>query len=300
MALVISGPTRIFFPPNTDTFSVDYNSSKPASWFVSVTDDGLLSPSDYSVTISSAGLLTVDLQPGVIVPPNTTLSLIVRASSGPGNGNNASIGVTVRLPAGTVPCFVKGTLIETESGCRAVEELAVGDKVRSSSGELLRIEWIGEKTLQAEALKRNPQLRPVCIQKGAFGKGLPDRDLYVSPQHRIVVEGWRAELLFGEPKVFAAAVHLVNDQTIRQVNTYNPVTYYHIACCRHAILLSNGLPTESLFLGEMAVMSFDREDAEELRVLFPELRNAASAFEQTRVRCLKRPEAAALRDTFAH
>lgn len=265
-----------------------------------VSGTGGLDPSEYSVSISQSGLLTVELTPGVVIPPNTQLTVEIFASTGPGHGNNDSLIVTVALPAGTVPCFVKGTLIETESGCRAVEELAVGDKVRASSGELLRIEWIGEKTLQAEALKRNPQLRPVCIQKGAFGKGLPDRDLYVSPQHRIVVEGWRAELLFGEPKVFAAAVHLVNDQTIRQVNTHDPVTYYHIACCRHAILLSNGLATESLFLGEMAVMSFDREDAEELCALFPELRNVASAFEQTRVRCLKRPEAAALRDTFAH
>ncbi len=301
MSLTILGPSSISIPSGSLSVVEQYTATKAgASWSVVVSGTGGLDPSEYSVSISQSGLLTVELAPGVVIPPNTQLTVEIFASTGPGNGNNDSLIVTVALPAGTVPCFVKGTLIETESGYRAVEELAVGDKVRASSSELLRIEWIGEKTLQAAALKRNPQLRPVCIHKGAFGKGLPDRDLYVSPQHRIVVEGWRAELLFGEPKVFAAAVHLVNDQTIRQVETYDSVTYYHIACCRHAILLSNGLPTESLFLGEMAVMSFDREDVEELRVLFPELQNAESALKQTRLRCLKRPEAAALRDTFAH
>lgn len=257
--------------------------------------DGGLDSSDYSVSISSTGVLTVELTPGVVIPPNTSLTLEIFASTGPGNGNNASLIVTVALPAGTVPCFVKGTLIETENGPCPVEDLSVGDKVRCASGELLPIVWIGHKTLGTKVLARNPQMRPVCIQKGAFGNALPNRDLYVSPQHRIVLEGWRAELLFGEPRVFAAAVHLVNDKTIRQVQLEEPVTYYHVACNRHAILTSNGLPTESLFLGEIALLSFDREDAQELLSLFPELGSDTSEWKQTRVRCLKRQEAQVLR-----
>lgn len=199
------------------------------------------------------------------------------------------------------PCFVAGTLIETDTGPRPVEDLAVGDRVCVSDGQTLPIIWIGKRTLNAQTLRLRPQFRPVRIQRDALGKGLPDRNLYVSPQHRIVIEGWRAELLYGEPMVFSAAIHLVNDDTIRQVQTDEPVTYYHIACERHAILTSHGVRSESLFLGDRALMSFKREDVEELRALFPELRAVTpGSSPQTRLRCLKRPEAIALRDMFAH
>ncbi len=292
MALTILGPSSIAIPTGSSSVMQQYTATKAgASWNVVVTGTGGLNPSDYSVSISSSGVLTVDLTPGVVIPPNTQLTVEIFASTGPGNGNNDSLIATVALPAGTVPCFVKGTMIATEKGYCAVEELSVGDKVRLSSGDLLPIEWIGEKTLSAEDLRRNPQLHPVCIQKGALGEGIPHRDLYVSPQHRIVLEGWRAELLYGEPRVFAAAIHLVNDKTIRQVHFNEPVTYYHIACCRHAILMSNGLPTESLFLGDIALKSFHREDVKELLTLFSELSDRSTVPSQTRLSCLKRWEA---------
>ncbi|GAA6161599.1 hypothetical protein NBRC116589_37730 [Ruegeria sp. HU-ET01832] len=301
MALTILGPTSLSIPSGSTSVAQQYIATKAgASWTAVVSGTGGLDESDYTVSISSSGLLTVELTPGTYIPPNTQLILEIFASTGPGNGNNDSLIVTVSLPEGTVPCFVKGTLIETETGRCLVEDLSVGDKVRVSSGDLLPIEWIGEKTISVEELNRAPRLRPVCIKKGAIGKGLPDQDLYVSPQHRIVLEGWRAEFLFGEPKVFVAAIHLVNDKTIRQVNASESVTYFHIACHRHAILMSNGLPTESLFLGDMALQSFGREDVEELCMIFPEIRNSATAKEQTRLRCLKRPEAVALRNMFVH
>ncbi|WP_170325718.1 Hint domain-containing protein [Ruegeria arenilitoris] len=195
------------------------------------------------------------------------------------------------------PCFVAGTLIETETGSRLVEELTVGDKVCVSNGQTLPIIWIGKRTLSAQILHIQPKFRPVLIKRDALGKAQPDRDLYVSPQHRIVIEGWRAELLFGEPMVFSAAIHLVNDDTIRQVKADEPVTYFHIACERHTILTSHGLRSESLYLGDRVLNSFGREDVDELREIFPEL-NGDGSMQQTRLRCLKRPEAQALQGMF--
>ncbi len=195
------------------------------------------------------------------------------------------------------PCFVAGTLIETDRGPRAVEELKVGDWVRGAEGQSLPIVWIGQRTLSAHTLHIQPKYRPVRIQRDALGAGLPSRDLYVSPQHRIVLEGWRAELLFGEDSVFCAAIHLVNGDTVHQVQADKPVTYYHIACEEHAILISHGLRSESLFLGDRALKSFHREDIAELLALFPELEHTRSKL-QTRLRCLKRTEASALQGLF--
>ncbi len=296
MGLTIIGPSTISIPAGDTLVQQDYFSTKPRTfWDVFVQNDGGLDPDQYEVTIDPAtGLLTVELTPGTTIPPNTSLQLLVTASAGPGNGNNDTQVVTVNLPAGVVPCFVEGTLIETENGPCPVEDLNVGDNVRLASAKFLPIVWIGQRCLSTETLKANPHFRPICIRKGALGEGRPNRDLYVSPQHRIVLEGWQAELLFGESRVFVAANHLVNDDTIRRVSAFEPVTYYHIACQRHAILIAQGLETESLFPGDMALGSFDREDAQELKELFPELRlGDGKPLRQTRLPCLKRVEAAA-------
>lgn len=197
------------------------------------------------------------------------------------------------------PCFVSGTLIETDCGPRPVEDLAVGDRVCVAGGTTLPIEWIGKRTLSAQILRIRPQYNPVCIRRDALGKGLPDRDIYLSPQHRVVLGGWRAELYFGAPSVFCAAIHLVNDDTIRQVTTDEAVTYYHIACAEHVILTSHGLQSESLFPGDMALKSLHRDDVEELRALFPGLLSDAGPPPQTRLSCLTGREARALRDVFA-
>ncbi|WP_226688693.1 Hint domain-containing protein [Ruegeria arenilitoris] len=299
MSLVISGPSSIAIPSGSTSVMQQYTTTKAVSWSVTVTGSGGLNPSDYTVSISSSGVLTVELTPGADIPPNTQLTVLIRATTGnPGNGNNASLSVTVDLPAGTVPCFVKGTLIETKNGPCPVEELSVGDRVCVSDGQTLPIIWIGKRTLSAQTLRLQPRFRPVRIQRNALGRGLPNRDLYVSPQHRIVIEGWRAELLFGEPMVFSAAIHLVNDDTIRQIGADEPVTYFHIACEQHAILSSHGLQSESLYVGGQSLNSFSREDVDELRALFPELSDSAQV-PKTKLRCLKRPEAQALRGTFS-
>lgn len=296
VSLAVTGPSAINLLSGTDALSVDYNTTKSVSWSVTVLGDGPLNPSDYSVSIDANGLLTIDLTPGVDIPPGTSLSLRIDATTGrPGNGNNASLGVTVNLPAGVVPCFVAGTLIETALGPRPVEDLAVGDLVRAARGELLPILWIGKRTLSANQLKLSPNFRPVCIGKDALGPGRPSRDLYVSPQHRIVLEGWMAELLIGEARVFAAAVHLVNDGTIRRTLPKSPVTYYHIACPRHAVLISNGVPTQSLYPGDMVLEAFGTGVAAELLALFPELARATPAAAlRTRLPCLKGREALVL------
>ncbi|NOC84054.1 Hint domain-containing protein [Ruegeria sp. HKCCD6428] len=217
--------------------------------------------------------------------------------TGPMTTGNWQI-TTGDLDPNNPPCFVAGTLIETEAGPRPVENLMIGDRVCVSGGKTLPILWIGKKVLSAQTLALQPKFRPVRIRRDAICKGQPNQDVFVSPEHRIMLEGWRAELLFGQDRVFVAAIHLVNDGTIQQVHTGEDITYYHIACSRHAVLHSQGLRSESLFLGDTALKSFCREDVEELLALFPELRDGTAESQQTRLSCLKRREAIALRSSY--
>lgn len=273
----VTGPDTLFIPAGQTSTSGQYFASKtPATWSVTVQNDGALDPEDYSVMISSSGLLTITLLPGAMIPSTgVSMSLVVSASSGNGNGNNDSLIVSVQVDADAVPCFAAGTMIETEVGARPVEQLELGDQVITLNGQLMPIRWIGSRTLDSATLKRCPNLKPVLIKRSAFGEGLPNKDLYVSPQHRIFVSGWRAELLFGESDVFVPAIHLVNEKSIIRDNSNKQVSYFHFATEEHQVVFANSLPAETLYPGDVALSAVSRSAAQELKMIFPELEDVS-------------------------
>ena len=77
-------------------------------------------------------------------------------------------------------------------------------------------------------------MAPIRIERDAFADGMPHRDLLVSPDHAIFVDG----------KLICAR-QLVNGTTIRQERDWTAVDYYHVELDQHAILLAEGLPAES-------------------------------------------------------
>ncbi|MEX5726725.1 hypothetical protein Ga0609869_000078 [Rhodovulum iodosum] len=291
----VTGPSSLTIGTGDDSVTGQYFASKlPATWSVSVLNGGGLDAADYTVTISSSGVLTITLLPGATVPPGgASMLLSVQASSGSGGGNNDSLLVTVTLAENTVPCFVAGTLIDTAEGPRPVETLRIGDRIATLDGGHQRLRWIGSRVLTPDQLGHRPDLRPVDISKDAFGPGRPAQDLSLSPQHRVYVETGRAELWFADSGVLVHALHLVNGTTVNRCADGGAVRYVHIAFDRHEIIFANGLATESLFPGDVALGALGRPDVEELFAIFPELRKGR-ARTPLHSRCLKRHEAAVL------
>ncbi|SMY07885.1 Hint domain-containing protein [Flavimaricola marinus] len=180
-----------------------------------------------------------------------------------------------------VPCFAKGTRIRVPDGTRRIEDLRVGDFVHTLDHGPQRIRWISARTVPALG-----RFAPIEFAAGSLGNR---RKLVVSPEHRMLIRGWRAEVCFGEDEVFVAAKHLVNDQTIRQISG-GEVSYYHMTFDRHEIVFAEGIPSESLHLGDMALRSMTRDARAEIIELFPELAGTASRPGTAR-RCLKAWEA---------
>ncbi|EPX86462.1 Hint domain protein [Rubellimicrobium thermophilum DSM 16684] len=167
-------------------------------------------------------------------------------------------------------CFLEGTRIATPAGPVPVEDLAVGDPVTTWDGRAKPLRWIGRRLVTAEEVARHPELRPVVIPRDLFGPGRPCRDLAVSPQHRIVVEGWRTELLFGWPQVLAPACHFLGHGA-RRAEGDGPFRYYHLLFDDHEIVLSESLPTESFQPGIRGLEAIGTEARNELFRLFPAL-----------------------------
>ena len=190
-----------------------------------------------------------------------------------------------------VPCFTPGTSIATPEGERLVETLQVGDRIISRDNGLQEIRWIGARKLDWATLNANTHLRPILIEKGALGNGLPERDMLVSPQHRVLVANERTQLYFDEHEVLVAAKHLVNHHSIREVAAPG-VTYVHFMCERHEVVLSNGAWTETFQPGDQTLKSMGNAQRLELFELFPELSAAPGREGYTAARkSLKRHEA---------
>ncbi len=173
-----------------------------------------------------------------------------------------------------VPCFTPGTLIATPQGERKVEELAVGDRIITRDNGMQAIRWIGRREMPGEELAAKEHLRPVLIRQGALGNGLPERDMLVSPQHRLLVANDRTALYFEEREVLVAAKHLTDMEGIDSVEVSH-TSYIHIMFDQHEVILSDGTWSESFQPGDMSLAGVGDASRDEILELFPELATRA-------------------------
>ncbi|MFB2532336.1 Hint domain-containing protein [Paracoccus sp. p3-h83] len=195
----------------------------------------------------------------------------IRDSSTSGNTGTSYIYMsdivfgTVAEPA---PCFARGTMILTDRGPVAIEDLVEGDMVMTRDNGAQPIRWIGTSSIN---LTRRPHLAPIRIRAGALGAGQPTADLLVSPQHRILVQSAIAQRLFGAPEVLVAAKQLLQVDGIDIATDLAEVDYFHMLFDAHEVVTSNGAASESLFTGPEALKAVGAAARAEILAIFPEL-----------------------------
>lgn len=172
------------------------------------------------------------------------------------------------LPWNAIFCFTHGTLIDTPDGPRLIEDLAPGDLVTTLDNGSQPLRWIGTRAVSAAEMQARPELQPIRFETGAHGN---QRPLLVSPQHRMLLGDWRAEVYFGEDQVLVAAKSMENDTTIRAVIPEAGVVYCHLLFDRHEVILAEGALSESFHPGEAGLGSLDAKQRQEIAALFPHL-----------------------------
>ena len=170
-------------------------------------------------------------------------------------------------------CFTPGTLIATATGNRPVESLHPGDLVETADDGPMPLRLVHRRRLSAAHLAAHPDHGPVRIRAGALGRGLPGRDLTVSPQHRIMLRSAIAERMFGEAEILVPACQLAGFPGIDRLTAPQGVEYLHLLFDRHAIVFAERSPAESLYLGAVVHESLTPREIDAIRARLPQLRN---------------------------
>lgn len=171
-------------------------------------------------------------------------------------------------------CFTPGTLIATNRGEIAVEKLQAGDKVFTRDNGSQPLRWVGKRALASDDLARNPDFQPIYLRAGALGKGVPERDMMVSPNHRMLLTSDLAEVMFEEREVLVAAKHLTDLEGIDRIGA-SDVTYIHLMFDQHEVILADGAWTESFQPGDYSLRGIGDAQRSEILALFPELNTLA-------------------------
>jgi len=159
-----------------------------------------------------------------------------------------------------IRCFLPGTRIATPDGETAIETLKPGDRLLTAAGGETTLAWLGRQRVPADVL-HPARVNPIRIAAGALAPGVPARDLYVSPDHALELDG-----------LLINAGALVNGDTIRQVARMpaGGFVYYHLETDAHDLILAEGCAAES-FVDYGALASFENADTRPAQIEHPEM-----------------------------
>jgi hypothetical protein len=153
-------------------------------------------------------------------------------------------------------CFMPGTRIATPSGEVPVESLAAGDRVLSLEGDAVEVRWIGRQTISR--LFADELRLPVRIKAGALADNVPARDLCVSPDHALFVDG-----------ILIHAGSLINGTSIvREYDAPEVFTYHHVEVKDHRLIMAENTPAET-FIDNVGRGNFD--NWQEYEALYPDV-----------------------------
>ncbi|MCL6285511.1 Hint domain-containing protein [Ruegeria sp. 2012CJ41-6] len=175
-------------------------------------------------------------------------------------------------------CFTPGTLIATPKGERKVEELHAGDRVVTRDNGIRTLSSTGRRRVWPHQMAHAEHLQPVLIRAGALDFDLPERDMLVSPNHRVLVANDQTALYFEEREALAAAKHLTGLVGISRAGLPE-ISYIHIAFDSHEVVLSDGTWSECFQPDDPSRTGVGGGNAQrnELFELFPALKTRQSS-----------------------
>ncbi|WP_322894359.1 MULTISPECIES: Hint domain-containing protein [unclassified Yoonia] len=231
---------------------------------------GLGGGDEYIVFATNAGHMIYNINGGFTKTPSNQVYLQADENGDPESGTeNRELNFSDSINAFTPICFCAGTLIATDEGPVPIENLKIGDLVVTRDHGLQPIRWIGRSEMSLAQTTIFPKILPVHVAAGAMGPGLPRRDLWLSPQHRVMVRSKIVARMTNQPEALVAVRQLCATPGITQMTKPQAVTYLHLRLDQHDMVCAEGLWAETLLLGPQALRSMGPAARQELALIFP-------------------------------
>ncbi len=174
--------------------------------------------------------------------------------------------------------FARGTLVQTDFGPCAVEDLLPGDPIHTDEYGTVPLLWIGMMTLMPNAEVATPDHAPELtkltrITSDAFGTSYPMPDFLAGPGARLLQRPLALRDIAGQGPVFTPARDFIDGVNVIEITPQTPIPLYHLALAHHATITVAGLKVETFHPGKNVGLDMGPNTRALYLSLFPHIAN---------------------------
>ncbi|MDK3017468.1 Hint domain-containing protein [Pseudodonghicola flavimaris] len=181
--------------------------------------------------------------------------------------------------------FTRRTMVETDCGPVAVEDLLPGDRLITADGSAAPLLWKGSTTIQPnrpDAKGRYHRLTRVMAD--SFGMQMPMSDVLLGPSARILKTPGHLRALAGSNPLLTPLTEFIDGMSVIETAPPTPAQVYHLCLAEHAVIRIGGMEFETYHPGANALRMSSPAMREVFLGLFPHIREMRDFGPQTYAR----------------
>ncbi|MFT4960479.1 MAG: hypothetical protein ACI92Z_001563 [Paracoccaceae bacterium] len=146
--------------------------------------------------------------------------------------------------------FSRGSIVETDAGPMAIEDLLPGDKVLDINGDAQPVLWKGSTTLNpGSAHSQLHNLRLTRLMADSFGMQRPATCMIAGPAARLLHTPMHLRAIAGNNRILTPVQEFVDGMNVIETAPPTPVELFHICLQRHSVIRVGGLEFETFHPG---------------------------------------------------
>lgn len=175
--------------------------------------------------------------------------------------------------------LVEGANVRTPCGPRRIELVRPGDMIVTRNNGLQPVRMIWKRMVTQDYMRQNPDAAPIRLKPRAIGPMMPQRDLLVAGDHRLLIPGYRVVGMPDEKGLLVEAREIAGTgDGIYVDRSMESVTYFQMVFDSHQVLTANGLPVESFLPNAPAIAQLCASNRDALVARFPQLKKEPTAY----------------------
>ncbi|MHA6264845.1 Hint domain-containing protein [Arenibacterium sp. CAU 1754] len=175
--------------------------------------------------------------------------------------------------------LVEGANVRTPCGLRRIELVRPGDLIVTRNNGLQAVRMVWKRTVTQDAMQLNGALAPIRLKPRAIGPMMPQRDLLVAQDHRLLIPGFRLAGVPDNECILTEAREIAGTSDAVYVDfSLDSVTYYQLVFDCHQVLAANSLPVESFLPDAKAIEALGGDMRDALEQRYPQLRKEPGAY----------------------